>query len=165
MPASISSTHKKIVVIKFNGEELKGFIGGTGLVGPTGIEMIDLEARSLILPLGEIKCIYYVRDFDTNPIQRQRKVFLSRPKVGGLWVRMTFLDNDIQEGVIPNTLSMHRDPGLLITAPDFSTVIQKIYIPKAALRDMKIVGVVTDWGARRARRKATESIRQFRLFQ
>ncbi len=165
MPANISSIHKKIVALKFNGEELKGFVGGADLIGPNGIEMIDLEGRSPILPLSEIKCVYSVRDFDTSPNRRQRKVFLSRPKVGGLWVRMTFLDNDIQEGVIPNTLSLHRDPGFWVTPPDFSTVTQRIYIPKAALREMEVVSVVTDGGARRARRKTTAATRQFRLFQ
>ena len=33
-----------------------------------------------------------------------RRTFLSRPKLDGLWLRLTFRDGDVQEAVMPNNL-------------------------------------------------------------
>ena len=55
----------------------------------------------------------------------------------------------------------------MVTPPDFSANNQKIYVPKAALRELEVLSVVTDGGARRARRarrKTTYNTRQLRLF-
>ncbi len=159
-----SSTLKKIVARKFDGEEIQGHINSAAFLGPEGFEVLDLSGRVQVIPIEEVKGIYFVRDFDSWPTRNERKVFLSRPKIGGLWVKLTFRDNDVIEGVIPNDLTSHQDPGLMVTPPDVSGNSQKIYIPKSALVKMEVRGVVTAGGANRARRKAAEISRQYRLF-
>ena len=164
MAEANSSTHKKIVVRKLDGDEVKGFANKASFLGPEGVEMLDLNGRFVTLPLADVKGVYFVRDFEATPPRRERKTFLTRPKIGGLWVRLTFIDNDIIEGVIPNNLNTQQEHGLMVTPPDFSANNQKIYVPKAALRELEVLSVVTDGGARRARRKTTYNTRQLRLF-
>ena len=113
---------------------------------------------------ADLKAVYFVRDFETNQRRRERKTFLSRPKIDGLWIRVTFLDNDMLEGVIPNSLASQQDLGLMLVPPDFSANTQKIYVPKAALKELEVINVVTARGASHARRRATDTTRQFRLF-
>lgn len=164
MAEANSSTHKKIVVRKLDGDEVKGFANTASFLGSEGVEMLDLNGRFVTVPLAEVKGVYFVRDFEAGPARRERKTFLTRPKIGGLWVRLTFIDNDFMEGVIPNNLKTQQEPGLMIIPPDFSANNLKIYIPKAALRELEVLSVVTDGGAKRARRKTTYSSRQLRLF-
>ena len=164
MAEANSSTHKKIVVRKLDGDEVKGFANTASFLGPEGVEMLDLNGRFVTLPLGEVKGVYFVRDFEAGPPRRERETFLTRPKIGGLWVRLTFIDNDFMEGVIPNNLKTKRERGLMVTPPDFSANNQKVYVPKTALRELEVLSVVTDGGARRARRKTAYNTRQLRLF-
>src|SRR4029077_4672277 len=93
------------------------------------------------LPLAKIRCIYFVRDFD-DEFEPERKAFLSRPKLDGLWLRLRFLDGDSLEGVIPNDLLGLLDNGLQITPPDFNSNTDRISIPRAAPSEVPVLGVV-----------------------
>ena len=89
-----------------------------------------------------MKCVYFVREFQT-PFQPERKVFFSRPKLDGLWVRLRFRDEDIMEGLIGNDLLDLLDCGVQITPPDLHGNNLRIYIPRSALlEEVKVLGVV-----------------------
>ena len=81
------STYKKVVVRRLDHGLMKGFVDSTSYLGPNGIRMLDREGRTLTIPLQEIKGVFFVRDFDGNPQRSERKLFQSRPRLAGLWVR------------------------------------------------------------------------------
>ena len=111
------------------------------------------------MPLGRVRAIYFVRDLDED-IGLDRKSFLSRPKLDGLWVRLRFRDGDSLEGVIPNDLLGLLDNGLQITPPDFNSNTDRIFVPRAALAELTVLGVV---GMARRKPAAAEGA-QPRLF-
>ena len=77
------------------------------------------------------------------PFEPVRKVFLSRPKLDGLWVRLKFRDSsELLEGVVPNDLLSILDSGVQITPPDMQGNTQRIFIPRSALAEMTVLGVV-----------------------
>ena len=88
-----------------------------------------------------MKSIYFVRDFTEN-FEPERKAFLSRPKLDGLWVRLKFRDNDSIEGVVPNDLLSLLDRGVQITPPDLHGTTLRIFIPRTALSEITVLGVV-----------------------
>ena len=45
-------------------------------------------------------------------------MFLSRPKLDGLWVRLRFRDEDVMEGIVANDLLDLLDNGVQFTPPD-----------------------------------------------
>ena len=51
-----------------------------------------------------------MREF-TEPFEPERKTFLSRPKLDGLWVRLRFRDEDVMEGIVGNDLLDLLDSG------------------------------------------------------
>jgi hypothetical protein len=116
----------------------------------------------LSIKLEDIKSIYVVREF-TEPFELERKTFLSRPKLDGLWVRLRFRDEDVMEGIVPNDLVDLLDSGVRLTPPDLHGNTLRMFVPRSALLEMNVVGVVG--GARRAARDARAALAaQTRLF-
>jgi hypothetical protein len=110
--------------------------------------------------LAKVRSIYFVRDFSSD-FEPERKAFLSRPKLDGLWVRLRYLDGETLEGVIPNDLLSLLDNGVQITPPDLNTTTDRIFVPRAALAEVTVLGVV---GIARRKPAAAAAAAQPRLF-
>ncbi len=74
------------------------------------------------ISLKDVRAIYFVREFG-GEYEPERKAFLSRPKLEGLWVRLKFRDNETLEGVVPNDLLALLDSGVQITPPDLNGTV------------------------------------------
>ncbi len=70
----------------------------------------------------------------------ERKTFLSRPKLDGLWVRLRFRDEDVMEGIVANDLLDLLDKGVQLTPPDLHGNTLRIFIPRSALAGSESVG-------------------------
>jgi len=150
--AKHSSTRKKVVIRKLDKELLKGYVDSDAFLTPGGVEVLDLEGRLLKLPLEQIKGIYFVRDFDGHPDRPERKVFLSRPRQTGLWIRMTFKDAEVLDGLMSENLLALEPNGFLLTPPDVYSNNLKIYVPRSALAALEVLDVISN-GARRPYRQ------------
>ena len=96
-----------------------------------------------------MKSVYFVREFPET-FDPERKVFLSRPKLDGLWVRLRFRDQDVMEGIVANDLVELLDNGVQLTPPDIHGNNLRLFIPRTAIAEMKVLGVV---GASRQTRR------------
>ncbi len=169
--SSPSPTRKKVVVRRLDGEVVKGYMEIGSSLSPTTAEVLDREGRLVSIPMEAIKGIYFVRDFEGDPNRQERKVFSARPRMSGIWVRLTFKDDEVMEGLLSNDL-LETDPsGFLITPPDFYSNNTRIFVPRSALGAVEALGVISDESARRATRRAkrpprrpAEETRQIRLF-
>lgn len=150
-----SSTLKKVVIRKLDKNIIKGYVYSDAFLTPTGVEVLDLEGHHLMLPLDQIKGVYFVRDFDGHRERPERKVFLSRPRMSGLWIRMTFKDAEILDGLISGDLLSHEHHGYFVTPPDVYSNNLKIYIPRGALAALEVLDVITN-GARRSYQQARQ---------
>jgi len=103
------------------------------------------------VPMPTVKSVYFVREF-AETFQPERKVFLSRPKLDGLWVRLRFRDEDVMEGIVANDLLDLLDNAVQLTPPDLHGNTLRLFIPRSALAEMKVLGVVG--AARRTPRAA-----------
>lgn len=155
-----ASTHKKVVVALSDRKSLRGYLNPARLGQIDPIDLLTPNGEHQELPLSKIRSIYFVRDFDDD-FEPERKAFLSRPKLDGLWLRLRFLDGDSLEGVIPNDLLSLMDNGIQITPPDFNSNTDRIFIPRAALSEVTVLGVV---GIARRRPAAAAAAAQPRLF-
>ncbi len=144
MKANHKSTYKKVVVRRLDHGIIKGFVDANSFLGPDGIEMLDREGRAVVVPLSEIKGVFFVRDFDGNPQRSERKLFYSRPRMAGLWVRMIFKDNEVLEGLLPNDLVALSSEGFLVTPADLYSNNLKIFVPRTALSKADVLGVISD---------------------
>jgi hypothetical protein len=156
-----ASTHKKVVLVLADRKSLRGYLNPACLGQLHPIDVLTPDGEHVQFPLAKIRAIYFVREF-SDEFEPQRKAFLSRPKLDGLWVKLRFQDGDTLEGVIPNDLLSLLDNGLQITPPDLNSSTDRIFVPRAALAEVMVLGVVGI--ARRKPAETAAAAAQPRLF-
>lgn len=147
----MSTSQKKVIVRRFIGDTLAGYLPHAGFVHDEAVDLLDLSGRVVPLPVADIKTVSYVRDFnlsDTqNPERLTRRTFLARPRTEGLWVRITFRSGDLMEGLAPTDRTLldglAEDSGVFLTPPDTRSNTQRLYVPRAAISDIQLLAVIT----------------------
>ncbi len=119
---------------------MAGFVNPFSYLQPQAIEILRPDGSLASFPYTEVRCVAFVKDFQDEETARQ--VFLNRPKLEGLWVRMVFRDGEVMDGILPNNLLVWGTNGYTVTPPETDGNNQKIFIPREALRTMQVLGVV-----------------------
>ena len=140
---------------------LRGYLNPARLGQLDPIDVLTPDGEHIQIPISKIRSIYFVREF-SDEFEPERKAFLSRPKLDGLWVKLRFTDGETLEGVIPNDLLSLLDNGLQITPPDLNSASDRIFVPRSALSEVTVLGVVGI--ARRKPAAAAAGASQPRLF-
>ncbi|HEX4075644.1 MAG TPA: hypothetical protein VHX49_09620 [Candidatus Acidoferrales bacterium] len=149
-----SSTLKKVVVLLLDRSSMKGYLNPGTLCQTDTTDLLTLDGEHQAIELADVKCVYFVREFNER-FELERKTFLSRPKLDGLWVRLRFRDDDAIEGIVSNDLLDLLDTGVQLTPPDLHGNVLRMFIPRSALVEMKVLGVV---GVARRSARATRAI-------
>jgi hypothetical protein len=136
------STNKKVIIERFDREALKGFVNPQTWLLEAGVELLSTSGIVTVSPYTEIKTVCFVKDLDGPTIDRERKIFNTRPKSEGLWIRMLFRDADYLDGLLPNNLLQLEPAGFSVVPPDPSANNQKVFVPRAALQALKVLGVI-----------------------
>jgi hypothetical protein len=173
----MSSAHKKVIVRRFTGETLPGYLPLSEFVRSRApqnmIDLLDLEGRVIPLLISDVKHICYVRDFNladtSNPERLTRRTFLARPRTEGLWLRMTFRTGDLLEGLAPTDTGLLddliQDAGLQVTPPDTRSNTQRIYVPRTSLTSLQLIAVITSPSKRKPLPAASVPTLQEDLFE
>lgn len=127
---------------RFDREALIGFVGLQTFCQPSGIELLKPEGDVTIVPYSEIKTVCFVRDFDAAREPLEGKLFLTRPKMEGLWARMQFRDGQLLDGILTNNLLLLDSQGFTFTPPEPYSNNQRVFVPREALLTMEILSVV-----------------------
>ena len=136
---------------------IEGYVSPQTYLRADGVEILKRSAEVALVPYEQIRAVYFVRDFGEPPDgEGQKRVFGSRPKVDGLWVRLKFKDGEEVEGVMANDLTLMDAHGITFTPPDANAATQRVFVPRRGLADVKVLGVIGSPVSRRkaARRKA-----------
>jgi len=128
-------------VVLYDREKLEGYLNPLRVQNAEPLELLTVNGEHKPLSLKNVRAIYFVRDFD-GEYEPERKAFLSRPKLEGLWVRLKFRDGETLEGVVPNDLLALLDSGIQITPPDINGAVPRIFVPRGALSEVTVLGVV-----------------------
>ena len=136
------STTKKVLVTRFDREALAGFVNPQSYLQPDGLELLSQDGAVSVLPYAEVKLVCFVRDFQQGEPRKELRLFTTRPKMEGLWIRMRFRDGDEMDGMLPNNLLQLDSYGLSVVPPDPGFQNQRIFVPKAALSTVQVLGVV-----------------------
>jgi hypothetical protein len=153
----MASSRKKVIVrLEPDGAAASiqtGYLAASRLLDAESgsLELLDVAGRLVAIPLRRVRYVAYVRDFNlddlANPERLLRRVFLARPRTEGLWVRLTFLDGEVMEGLAGLDLSLIddalQDKGVFLLPPDVRSNTQRLYVPRTSLSSLQVVGVVT----------------------
>jgi hypothetical protein len=160
---------KKVVVRTFADELAWGYLPQGGFVHSAGIDLMAVDGRLTTFVVENIKTISYVRDFNLDdsllPERLSRKSFSARPRGDGLWIRLTFHDDDTLEGLASVDISfldsLLVDLGIFMKPPDARANTQRVFVPRSALRSFEILGFIAAPSRRAAQsppRKATTDV-------
>ena len=126
----MSSSQKKVILRRFLGDVLFGYLPASAFVDQGEIRYLNLQGRVAGIPLNEVKTVCYVRDFNLNdpvsPERLQRRSFVARPRGDGLWVRILFReDGDVLEGLVAPDVSLldglTNDQGLFLSPAGYTS--------------------------------------------
>ncbi|HUN88875.1 MAG TPA: hypothetical protein VMU28_08795 [Terriglobales bacterium] len=144
----------KIVAHLRDGKLLKGYvelplpIDASGAVAsvpvslPRQITVDTVEGRKReSIALCDLKALFFVKSFEGNRQYNEIKFFNSEPQIEGLWVHLTFADNEKTEGVVHNSLLFLTADGFLMKPPDPHSNNQAVYVMKESLSQFRVVGV------------------------
>jgi len=157
----MATTHKKVIVRKMDRDSVNGYVSAT-FIADGKLELMNTAGNVVAIDLREVKGVYFVREFGDSE-SLTRKTFASRPRVEGLWVRLRFRDNEVIEGMIPNDLLQEGNDGFSIIPPDTRSNTQRIFVPRSALAEMTVIGVIGDKKSGR-RGPRPEDTRQVPMF-
>ena len=149
-----SSTTKKVLVTRFDHESLPGYVNPQTFLAQDGVEFLTQAGAVLTVPFQEIKTVCFVRDFNSSEGEIGARQFANRPKLEGLWIRMTFRNGELLEGVLPNNLLQIAAAGFTVIPPDPGHQKQRLFVPRAALSEIRVLGVVGGTIKSRGRAKA-----------
>lgn len=127
---------------RFDRDTLSGFVNPATYLTLDGLELLTVNGAILIVPYTEVKTVAFVRDFQQGEPRHEMRSFSARPKMEGLWVRMRFRDGDSMEGVLANNLLQIDGSGFTIVPPDPGYQNQRLFIPRAAVTQVQVLGVV-----------------------
>jgi len=147
----MAPSQKKVILRSFSNELTWGYLPQSGFLGDGTIPLMAPDGRLSPVPLKTLKHIAYVRDFNlddpVNPERLGRLTFPARPRGDGLWLRLTFLDDQVLEGLSTLDLAfadtLLHDRGLLLTPPDPRSNTLRLFLPRAALTSIETLGYVT----------------------
>jgi len=156
-----ASTSKKVAVVRFDREPIAGFIDPASFWTAEGLELLTPSGAVSLLPALDIKAVCFLRDFEPAAAWKENRLFASRPKTEGVWVRFVFRDGDQLDGLMPNNLLAWEPQGFTVApaAPTFQS--QRVFIPRTAVSETKVMGVVGTQPRQRRGRKPEGQLEMF----
>src|SRR5262249_5721814 len=138
---------------------MKGYLNPSRLGQIDPLNLLTQEGEHEQIALERIRSLYFVREFNGD-FEPERKSFLSRPKLDGLWIRLRYTDGETLEGVVPNDLLSLLDNGVQLTPPYSPPHPDRISVPLPPTSSLTAPGVV---GIAR-RKPAVAAAAQSKLF-
>lgn len=154
LPDDLNSPGLEKVVIQFGGTTLKGYLEppaqntvaellrgeacrAPGVIGVRRFESDVLEEISTT----DVKAIFYVNSFGGDSDHHPLNFHSRAPVVSGLWVRLKFLDGEVMEGIVCNSIRYLVDPGFFLRPTDPDSNNRLVYVVKSRLVDHCVLGM------------------------
>jgi hypothetical protein len=109
---------------------------------PQAFRVRSLESNSVkVIPAKDIKAVFYVNSFEGDADHQHLNFHSRAPIVHGIWMRLQFLDGEVMEGIVYNSLRYLVDPGFFLLPTDPDSNNRLVYVRKNWLADHRILGM------------------------
>ncbi len=151
----MSAARKPVIVRNLTRDWCAGYAAANPTNEISDLELLDSAGKLRRIPWDQVKWVCYVREFPaegsagafTNdgaqPERLLRRKFSTRPRISGLWLSLTLADGEELEGMAANDRSLIDGVGLLLTPPDTRSNTQRVFIPRTAIRELTVLGVIS----------------------
>jgi hypothetical protein len=142
------------VVIQFGSRTIKGYLDSpawstveellsNATYKPPEIFLVrSLESNSVEqISAKDIKAVFLVNSFEGDADHQHLNFHSRAPIADGIWIRVQFLDGEVMEGIVHNSLRYLVDPGFFLLPTDPDSNNRLVYVRKSSLADHRILGV------------------------
>jgi hypothetical protein len=144
----------EMVVIQFGSRTIKGFLDSPVYStmeellshaphsSPESFRVRLLETNQIQeIPAKDIKAVFYVNCFDGDSKHESLNFHSRAPIVYGIWMRLQFLDGEVMEGIVYNSIRYLVDPGFFLLPTDPDSNNRLVYVLKSWLADHRVLGM------------------------
>lgn len=89
----------------------------------------------------EVKAIFFVNSFEGDSLHQQLNFYSSAAPAEGIWMRLEFLDGEVMEGLVYNSIRYLVDPGFFVLPTDPESNNRLVYVQKRWLADHRALGL------------------------
>jgi hypothetical protein len=147
------TTKSEKVVIQFGTRTVKGYLesptwntieellSGAPLSTPETLHVRLFESNTVEeISIKDVKAIFYVHNFDGDANHKEMSFYGKSPIVHGIWMRVQFLDGEVIEGIVHNSMRYLVDPGFFLVPTHPGSNNKLIYVSKSQLADHRVLG-------------------------
>jgi hypothetical protein len=147
----MAATQKKVILRVSEGGLAWGYLPHEGFLHDGMVELMGVDGKVIPIAISQIRMIAYVRDFNLDdqidPQRLGKRSFPARPRGEGLWLRLSFNEMEPLEGLAEFGLGMMDsllgEQGVFLTPPDTRGNTLRVFVPRAAIRAVEVLGYVT----------------------
>ena len=149
-----SATKSEKVVIQFGTGTLKGYLDSPDwntieeLVSnaphssPESFRVRHLDSDVVEeISIKDVKAVFYVNSFEGDADHNHLNFHTRAPIVHGIWMRFQFLDGEVMEGIVYNSIRYLVDPGFFLLPTDPGSNNKLGYVVKSWLVDHRVLGM------------------------
>ena len=142
------------VVIQFGTKTIKGYLESPAWntieellstappSSPEAFRVRHLESDLVEeISVKDVKAVFYVNSFDGDSDHNHLNFHTRAPIVLGIWMRFQFLDGEVMEGIVYNSIRYLVDPGFFLLPTDPSSNNKLVYVVKSWLVDHRVLGL------------------------
>lgn len=147
------TTKSEKVVIQFGTMTVKGYLespawntieellSGAPLSTPETLHVRLFDTNTVEeISIKDVKAIFYVHNFDGDANHKEMSFYGKSPIVHGIWMRVQFLDGEVIEGIVHNSIRYLVDPGFFLVPTHPGSNNRLIYVSKSQLADHRVLG-------------------------
>jgi len=147
------TTKSEKVVIQFGARTVKGhlespawntieeLLSGAPLSTPETLHVRLFDSNTVEeISIKDVKAIFYVHNFDGDANHKEMSFYGKSPIVHGIWMRVQFLDGEVIEGIVHNSIRYLVDPGFFLVPTHPGSNNKLIYVSKSQLADHRVLG-------------------------
>jgi hypothetical protein len=149
-----NATKSEKVVIQFGTKTIKGYLepsawntieellSSAPLSSPETFRVRRFESDVVEeISIKDVKAVFYVNCFDGDSDHNQLNFHTRAPIVHGIWMRFQFLDGEVMEGIVYNSIRYLVDPGFFVLPTDPGSNNKLVYVMKSWLVDHRVLGM------------------------
>ncbi len=107
---------------------------------PEILNIRSIEGEAITVNVSDCKAVFFVKEFDGRD-NADLRFFRDTNTFPGIWVRLRFMDGEVSEGLVPNSLAFVTDPAFYLKPADLHSNNVMIYVLKKALLSLEVLGV------------------------
>lgn len=142
------------VVIQLGSRTIKGYLDSPAWstmedllshapqTSPENFRVRHLESNAIEeISAKDIKAVFYVNSFEGDSDHQHLNFYSRAPIVHGIWMRLQFLDGEVMEGMVYNSIRYLVDPGFFLLPTDPESNNRLVYVRKDWLADHRVLGM------------------------